>query len=342
MNATTSPQKAFVEKAYRNRAEILAHLRAEHPEIPEHLWGEHEVDWQVGPSKLLEFRQRLNRGENPVTLAKKLLPTFTHGGREVRAFMRTVVGSKDSLDYWLYRDARNGGFWESTHRKMGDSLLKDICLEFCNFADGCTSEGSRARVVDGSLPGRMLSEVAPALFDPNLLRRLNDESSWKYLQFSCGTVFNRELMVTEPGRAENYISLTTGYDYPAAAMEEIAARLASQDLDLRAVLEEVKRFEDGLVVGEYVRLPAGLEDKLARIADTDGMQLLKIVYSMFESWPVALYRGGKLLAGGLFALPFEVFVHDRGDQGNNGKTVLQTISADVNGTAVANMESGAP
>ena len=149
-------------------------------------------------------------------------------------------------------------------------------------------------------------------------------------------------MVTEPGRAENYISLTTGYDYPAAAMEEIAARLASQDLDLRAVLEEVKRFEDGLVVGEYVRLPAGLEDKLARIADTDGMQLLKIVYSMFESWPVALYRGGKLLAGGLFALPFEVFVHDRGDQGNNGKTVLQTISADVNWKAVANMESGAP
>ena len=52
---------------------------------------------------------------------------------------------------------------------------------------------------------------------------------------------------------------------------------------------------------------------------------------MFESWPVALYRGGKLLAGGLFALPFEVFVHDRGDEGNNGKTVLQTISAAIAG-----------
>ena len=153
--------------------------------------------------------------------------------------MRTVVGSKDSLDYWLYRDASHGGYWECAHRKMGESLLKDICRDFCNFADGCKPEWARARVVDGSLPGRMLSEVAPALFDPTLLRRLNDDSSWKYLQFSCGTVFNRELLTTEPGRAEHYISLTTGYSYPAAEMQAIAARLASQDLDLRAVLEEV-------------------------------------------------------------------------------------------------------
>ena len=59
------------------------------------------------------------------------------------------------------------------------------------------------------------------------------------------------------------------------------------------------------MVGDYVRLPAALEDKLSRIADTDGMQLLKVIYGMFENWPVTLYRGGKLLAGGLFALPFK-------------------------------------
>ena len=241
--------------------------------------------------------------------------------------MRTVVGSKDSFDYMIYKDAGNGGYWQHVHRKMGDSQLKDICQEFCNHADGCKPEWARARIVDGSLPGKMVPEVAPALFDPKLLKRLNDESTLKYLQFSCGTVFNKVLQTTEAGQAGHYISITTGYEYPAVQTQGIHNRLAIQGLDLRAILEEVKAYEAQLVVGDYVRLPATLEDKLHQVANTEGMELLKIIYAMFESWPVTIYRGGKLLAGGGIAVPFEVFVHDRGGDGNNGKTVLQTITS---------------
>jgi hypothetical protein len=241
--------------------------------------------------------------------------------------MRTVVGSKDSLDYMIYKEAGNGGYWQHVHRKMGDSKLKDICQEFCNYADGCKPEWARARVVDGILPGKMVPEVAPALFDSNLQRRLNDESTWKFLQFSDGSVFNRETCTVEAGCAEHYISLTTGYKYPAAEMQAIRNRLADKGLDLQAILEEVKAFEDQPPVGDYVSLPSVLERKLDEVASTDGMELLKIIYAMFESWPVTVYRGGKLLAGGLYAVPFEIFMHDRGDDGNNGKTVLQSISA---------------
>ena len=245
--------------------------------------------------------------------------------------MRTVVGSKDSLDYMIYADAGNGGFWQFVHRKVGNSRLMDICQAFCNHADGCKPEWARARVVDGMLPGKMVPEVAPALFDQDLLKRLNDESTWKYVQFSDGTVFNKETCTTEPGCAEHYISITTGYAYPATEMQCIRDRLAAQGLDLGAILEEVKAFEAQLIIGDYVRLPAALEEKLGKVAGTEGMELVQIIYNMFENWPVTLYRAGKVLAGGLFAVPFEIFVHDRGDDGNNGKTVLQTITAALAG-----------
>ena len=52
---------------------------------------------------------------------------------------------------------------------------------------------------------------------------------------------------------------------------------------------------------------------------------------MFESWPVWLYRGVKIPTTALFGLPTEIFVHDRGDSGNNGKTVLQSLMEAVAG-----------
>ena len=254
--------------------------------------------------------------------------------------MRTVVGSKDSLDYMVYADAGNGGYWQYEHRKVGNSKFMDICQAFCNHADGCKPEWARARVVDGTLPGKMVTDIAPALFDPSLMKRLNDESTWKYLQFSDGTVFNKETCTTEAGHAEHYISLTTGYPYPAAEMQCIRDRLTAQGIDLQNVLEEVKAYEAQLVIGDYDHLPAAIQEKLNKVANTEGMELLKIIYDMFENWPVTLYRGGKVLAGGLFAVPFEIFVHDRGDDGNNGKTVLQTITAALAGGYFAAIADG--
>ena len=96
------------------------------------------------------------------------------------------------------------------------------------------------------------------------------------------------------------------------------------NIDLVALLERVKAHEQ-LPVGEYKKLPADIEEALDKVAGVDEMFLLKTVHNMFENWAVTVYRGGKIPACGLFCVPTEVFVHDRGDEGSNGKTVLQTI-----------------
>ena len=63
----------------------------------------------------------------------------------------------------------------------------------------------------------------------------------------------------------------------------------------------------------------------------DDFYLLKIIYDCFENWPTTIYRGLKVPTCGLFCVPTENFMHDRGDLGNNGKTMLQCLVAAVAG-----------
>ena len=55
------------------------------------------------------------------------------------------------------------------------------------------------------------------------------------------------------------------------------------------------------------------------------MELLKLIHSVFEDWPMTIFRGGKCVSAPIFAESIEKFIVDLGD-GSNGKTLLQRIA----------------
>ena len=123
-------------------------------------------------------------------------------------------------------------------------------------------------------------------------------------------------------------------------MATIRSQLARLGIDLIELLQRVKAFEDAHVVGEYTKLHEQVEADLNKVASLESMKLLRVIADMFDNWPVTIYRGGKIPAGGLFAVPMEIFVHDRGDEGSNGKTVLQTINSVLAGDYFAAIDDG--
>jgi hypothetical protein len=67
-------------------------------------------------------------------------------GRRVMDQLRAVTGSKDSLDYVRFVQKQHGGWWQHLHRKVGESWLKDVCKDYCMFAEGSAPGFGRARV----------------------------------------------------------------------------------------------------------------------------------------------------------------------------------------------------
>ena len=55
---------------------------------------------------------------------------------------------------------------------------------------------------------------------------------------------------------------------------------------------------------------------------------------------MTVYRACKVQACALFAVPVEIFVHDRGDTGNNGKTWLQSVMSVVAGEYYEPIDEG--
>ena len=326
MNSGVEDRKQFVHKPYRNQDEIMAALKEKYNTIPAEWFGVHDTDWRTHASDILEFRRRMRDNQNPILLAKKLVPRFMYKGSLVSDYIATVNGSKDALDYVIFNSYKNGGYWCFVHRKIGHGRLQDVCAEFCVQTEGSKPGWSRARVADGSLPAKMASEVAVALYNESMMSILNNETSWSRLQFSCDTVLNIPSMTTTAGLPSHYTSHSTQYPYPFEEIAVIKERLASLDLDLEEILERVKEYESECE-GEYKNIPEAYSELLDIVCGIPEMCLLKTIHAMFENWAVTIFRGGKIPACGLFCVPTEVFVHDRGDSGNNGKTVLQTITS---------------
>ena len=83
MNRGLELRKQFVHKPYRSRADLVAHLQQQYPEIPPEAFAQVDSDWERKAQMTLEFRRRLIAGENPVLLSKHLVPDFLVGGRRV-------------------------------------------------------------------------------------------------------------------------------------------------------------------------------------------------------------------------------------------------------------------
>lgn len=184
-------------------------------------------------------------------------------------------------------------------------------------------------VIDGTLPNKMLDGVKAQLFDPSLHARLNGPSTWHLILFSCGRCLDLQTMNLVPNEPDMYISHSTGYPYPTDQIAEITAKLAARGIDLVKLFVEIEKWEVAQL--SFEDYPARFRDLLNQAAEVEELYLLKIIYAMFENWAVTMYRGLKLPTCGLFSIPTEVFVHDRGDTGGNGKTLLQTVVAATSG-----------
>ena len=69
----------------------------------------------------------------------------------------TIPGSKDSLDYMRFTQKLFGGYWQYSHRKIGDAWLKAVCKDFCMFVEGSRPGWGRARVNNAQEIQRYLS-----------------------------------------------------------------------------------------------------------------------------------------------------------------------------------------
>ena len=209
MNDGVEERKQFVHKPYRTKEQIVADLQLKFPEIPPEYFAEVDLNWRRKAELTLEFKRRMMNGENPVLISKILVPEFLYKGRQVRDQLRTVSGSKDSLDYVMFTQKLHGGSWKVVHRKIGDAFLKEICKDFCLQVEGSKPGWGRARVMDGTLPSKMVLDIAAELYDPKLLVNLNGDDTWKFIQFECGRVLDTTDMTVHPGptRVSNYRSI---------------------------------------------------------------------------------------------------------------------------------------
>lgn len=112
MNDGLEERKQFVHKAYRTKEQLVEDLQAKFPSIPAAYFTEVDTQWHRKAELTLEFKRRMENGENPVLISKILVPDFLYQGRQVRDQLRTVVGSKDSLDYVMFTQKLFGGSWK--------------------------------------------------------------------------------------------------------------------------------------------------------------------------------------------------------------------------------------
>jgi len=176
----------------------------------------------------------------------------------------------------------------------------------------------------------MIPDIAAQLFDEGFNQKIDTDAAARYLQFSCGRALKLATMELVPGTPDMYITKTTRYPYPMEEINSIEQKLRVEGIDLVALLSEINDWEKAQIT-PIVNYPQRFADALDKVCDIDGMHILRVIYDMFEDWPTFLYRGGKIPTCAIFNVPVEVFAHDRGDDGDNGKTLLQVICGAVAG-----------
>jgi hypothetical protein len=73
MNTGLEERKQFVSKPYRDRAALVEVLKQKFPLIPVELFSTTDDRWKEKAGMQLEFRRRMQNGENPVMLSKVLV-----------------------------------------------------------------------------------------------------------------------------------------------------------------------------------------------------------------------------------------------------------------------------
>jgi len=214
--------------------------------------------------------------------------------------------------------------WKQVPPPAIKAQLEEIVLDvLCNIR-AVSKAHAPPTFLEGSLTSNVVSRLSLPLYDQTFSHQINGTISKDYIQFALGEVWTRNHQI-EMGEAAFYIGRNTGHAFPQKEIHTIEEAIEAKGLSLSKTLRAVRDFERSLVVGKYTKLPDEIAKSLDEIAEVPGMETLKLIHSIFEDWPMTVFRGGKCIAATIFAEAVEKFFVDLGD-GSNGKTLLQRIA----------------
>lgn len=101
--------------------------------------------------------------------------------------------------------------------------------------------------------------------------------------------------------------LTLYFTHRWEEIANIESKLRLLGIDLVSLLVDVDKWERSQLepISKY---PAKMEEALQAVCGMEEMHIVKVVYDMFESWPVFVYRGVKIPTCAIFNVPVECFV----------------------------------
>ena len=98
---------------------------------------------------------------------------------------------KDNWLYWTFRVAQHGGYWEEDHSDIKGFLEERVVECLCQVM-GVHPDWAWPQWVQGPFASVVVSRLGKGFTDAHFLRYLDGSQTHKYIQFSCGRVYNTD------------------------------------------------------------------------------------------------------------------------------------------------------
>lgn len=191
--------------------------------------------------------------------------------------------ARGSPDYWHYERRKNGGLWVLKPDKLAKGKLTQMLLHMVAGIMQCRVAQLPSQWVKGKQAEVVLGNLSDGFYRPEFMMAINSIDSYRYTQFSCGMVMDNLTHEVFAGRQELCLGKNTGYEYPGAQLEAAAAQVAATGICLDTLMRDIRDYEKSLgTLMEYTSLPQATVDKLDVLRGLPCMQLLDIIYGIFE------------------------------------------------------------
>lgn len=298
----------FVLKPYRSVAELLELLALKHSYVPRPLW---DVTWDGAArfyERLNELHRRLHQGETPSIVAagvvKHVLMRCTRPGqitygKTLGDIYKAAPGKDGKSVFFTFKTTTHGGMWEELHGKDHLRVEEHLVEAMCNVM-GIPESHAYKSWVAGPFTSSIIGRIEGSLYDSNFMAMLDGEASQDKLMFACGRFWDLETFELKSGTPDVLISRHTGYDFPEAEMQDLERRLATAEVDLESVFEEVRVWEEANH-SNHRQYPQDLCDRLKQAMAFDDFEIFRLLHDSFTmrgdsgetsgGWWVALFRG---------------------------------------------------
>ena len=288
----------------------------------EALQARYPGDWTTDPSweahsrACFDFSMEFECGytRNHKTAAAVISTSSYYGtGFSVKDVFKVTFDAEKNKPTLIYYDFE-AQHWRTASEATGKMKLKRGMQETLKAVIG--KNITPQFLTDGHYLNMVVDSIMPDLVDMDFMESLDNEASRRYVQFE-GAVFDRETWTTIPPHPNLRISNCTGYPYKAfedkyefGAFLQKMVKLPNWEAALATEELSFDRSE-AMVIGKAA------EELLKH------MPVLKVVYSVTESWLSTIYLLAHFSRALLGLDWFEEFLIWYG-AGKNGKDMLQT------------------